>query len=128
MGDDESQKESEELKEKLLMREKVSGVLALALPVLHTQLTLNNLAATDLNNHLLFLESTKAFHERKRLYFYDKIFNNHAVGSVDWDAIEIESFFAEPVVPWVKLLLPLLLMILVLIILAGKNFKKRQVD
>lgn len=124
MGDDESSEETGELKEKLLKRENVSQNFALILPVLHAQLTLNNLAGTDLKNHFLFLENTKSFHERKRLFFYGKIFENRPVNSVRWNEINIKKFSAKPVIPWLGILAPLMIISILLLSLAWYNFRE----
>jgi ABC-2 type transport system permease protein len=128
MGDDESARESASLKEKLIKREKASRVFALFLPVLQTQLALNDLARTDLKNHLLFLEETKKFHEGKRLFFYDKIFEDKPANSVNWDAINIGQFSAKQVVPLAGIMAPLLVTIVVLLAMAGINSRKPITD
>ena len=122
MGDDESAKESQALKEKLWRREEASNRVAMVLPVLHTQLSLNNLAATGLQNHLQFLDSTKSFHEKLRLCFYEKIFENQPVNSVNWKNIRPEYFSAQQNIRWGALLLPLLLINAALFGLARCNF------
>jgi ABC-2 type transport system permease protein len=124
MGDDESAKESQSLKEKLWKREEVSSEIAMILPVLHVQLALNNLAGTGLQNHLQFLNSTKCFHEQMRLYFYEKIFEGRPVNSVDWKNIKPKYFSTQQDVRWLPLLSPLLMITAVLFWLARYNFDK----
>jgi len=124
MGDDESAEESKRLSEKLWTRHQVSSQIAMALPTLHTQLSLNSLAQSDLQNHLLFLDSTKRFHEKMRLFFYDKIFEDRPVNSVDWKAIRMEYFTLPQHIGWLKLLLPLSLFSLILFSLANRGLKK----
>jgi ABC-2 type transport system permease protein len=123
MGDDESATESQALNEKLWRRHEVSSNIALFLPTLHTQLSLNSLAQSDLENHLLFLDSTKRFHEKTRLFFYDKIFEEHPVSSIDWKGKKMEYFSTPQANSTVKMLLPLVLFTVVFFGLASRNLK-----
>jgi ABC-2 type transport system permease protein len=95
MGDDESAEYSNALKNKLLEREKTSTIIGYFLPTLHTQLQLNNIAKSGLKNQIQFLDSTKAFHERKRLYFYPKIFESFPVLDEDWTKHKVEYFIEK---------------------------------
>jgi ABC-2 type transport system permease protein len=124
MGDDESANESKALEDKLWTRHAISSNIALFFPTLHTQLSLNSLAQSDLQNHLLFLDSTKRFHEKTRLFFYEKIFEDQPVNSVNWKDIQLEYFSAQQSINWVKIVLPLLLFVTVLFPLATKNLKR----
>jgi ABC-2 type transport system permease protein len=110
MGDDEVRQESSELNEKLWKRDEVSSRIALFLPVLHTQLALNDIAGSGLKNHLRFLDSTTRFHEQMRLFFYPAIFENNPVSSIDWRNINVQHFCERQVINWFLLLAPLLLM------------------
>jgi ABC-2 type transport system permease protein len=85
-------------------------------------LALNNLVGTGLQNHLQFLDSTKSFHEKLRLCFYEKIFENQPVNSVDWKNIKPEYFSARQYIQWVSILLPLLLISVLLLGMAQYNF------
>ncbi|MEP6931052.1 MAG: DUF3526 domain-containing protein, partial [Flavobacterium sp.] len=75
-GDDDSAVQSKELQVKLEQRNKASAFIALFIPTLHTQIQLNEIAKSDLGNQLLFLNETKHFHEKLRLHFYPKIFDD----------------------------------------------------
>ena len=59
---------------------------------MHTQIQLNEIAKSDLGNQLLFLKETKEFHEKLRLYFYPKIFDNAAVKKENWSKFKVETF------------------------------------
>ena len=126
MGDDESVQESKELEGKLWKRHRVSSQIAIAFPPLHAQLALNDLAQSDLQNHLQFLDSTKRFHEKRRLFFYEKIFEDHPVNSVDWNSMRLEHFAATTDIKWLPMLLPLLLIGGVLFWAAQRNFYKPE--
>jgi ABC-2 type transport system permease protein len=128
MGDDESVKESKELENKLWKRHNVSNRIAMVFPPLHAQLTLNNLAQSDLQNHLQFLDSTKKFHEKRRLFFYEKIFDDQPVNSVDWKNLRLEYFTATTDIKWLPMLLPLLFISGVLFWAAQRNFYKPEID
>jgi ABC-2 type transport system permease protein len=122
MGDDEAMKESKELKEKLWQRDKVSSRLAVALPVLHTQLALNNLAGTGLQNHLIFLERTGQFHEKMRLFFYSHIFENRTASVINWNDMKVQYVDAEETTNALSILLPLLLISALLFTAGHYNF------
>jgi len=128
MGDDESEQESQALHSKLWTRHTVSSNIALFFPTLHTQLSINSLAQTDLQNHLLFLDSTKRFHEKTRLFFYEKIFEDQPVNSVDWSRLQLEYFSAGQTTNWLRLLLPLLVFTTVCYLLGIQNFKKQNAN
>ena len=128
MGDDESANESKALEKKLWTRHTISSNIATFFPTLHTQLSLNSLAQSDLQNHLLFLDSTKRFHEKTRLFFYDKIFEEQPVNSVNWKDIKLEYFSAGEDIAWLKMLLPLLLLAIVFFGIAGRKLKRLHTD
>ena len=128
MGDHESAAQSKALEEKLWTRHKVSGNIAMLFPTLHTQLSLNSLAQSDLQNHLLFLDSTKRFHEKTRLFFYEKIFEERPVNSVNWKNIQLEFFSVQEEVIWWKTLLPLLLFAVLFFVLAYRKLRRINTD
>jgi ABC-2 type transport system permease protein len=124
MGDDDAAEHSMAMKQKLLQREKVSSIVGYFLPTIHTQLQLNNLAQSGLQNQISFLDSTTAFHERKRLYFYSKIFEGAPVLQEDWSKHTVAFFEQKQTLDWVKIMLPLLFGILLLVGLGLLKFKK----
>jgi ABC-2 type transport system permease protein len=126
MGDDESAKQSEELQEKLKQRNQESQTIAQFIPTLHTQIQLNEIAKSDLENQLLFMQKTKAFHEKLRLYFYPKIFDNAAVAKENWSKFKVETFEDNSQTNLAKSLLPLLFFNLLLIVPGWMNFRKNQ--
>lgn len=109
MGDDESQQAALELKHKLQQREQATLFFAYLSPAVHTQLTFNRLAAADLQQQLQYWEATERFHEKLRLYFYPRIFENRDVKAEKWDSFQVEQFAAALKVNWVEVILPLLL-------------------
>lgn len=124
MGDDDAAEHSMAMKQKLLQRESTSTMFGYFLPTLHTQLQLNILAHSSLQNQLQFLDSTTAFHEKKRLYFYPKIFEDTPVLQENWSKHKVEFFEERQKVDWVRLTAPLLICIVLLLICVRVNIKK----
>jgi ABC-2 type transport system permease protein len=128
MGDDESAEYSNALKNKLLEREKTSTIIGYFLPTLHTQLQLNNIAKSGLKNQIHFLDSTKAFHERKRLYFYPKIFESFPVLKEDWTRHKVEYFIEKDSINLFGLLAPLFFINILLFLIFLFSNKYRSVN
>jgi ABC-2 type transport system permease protein len=126
-GDDDSAKQSDELATKLQQRNDASQFIALFIPTLHTQIQLNEIAKSDLGNQLLFLKETKDFHEKLRLHFYPKIFDNAAVNQQKWDQFKVETFEDKSETKLSLVFLPLLVFNLFLIGLGWSNFRKKVI-
>ncbi|MFH7015428.1 DUF3526 domain-containing protein [Flavobacterium sp. FlaQc-47] len=124
-GDDDSAKQSQELENKLQQRNHESQLIAQFIPTLHTQIQLNEIAKSDLGNQLLFLKETKLFHEKMRLYFYPKIFDNTEVAKENWSKFKVETFNDPTQINFTKAFLPLVLFNLVLICFGWRNFRKQ---
>ena len=127
MGDDDAATQSTAMRNKLLQREKLSNVVGYFIPTLHTQLQLNSIVQSGLQNQIHFLDSTTAFHERKRLYFYPKIFEEAPVLQEDWSKHKVEFYEQKQYINWYKLLLPLLSVIAFFTILSIIKFNKNTV-
>jgi hypothetical protein len=93
--------------------------IARFIPSLHVQLQLNNLAKSDMKNHLRFLDAATSFHEETRLHFYPKIFENRPSTSEDWSQWKQASFQDHTSVTWVQLALPLVLFITFFAVITG---------
>jgi len=115
LGDKESRKQSNLMHTKISYREYTSRIWAKFIPVLHTQLTLNDVAGTSLLNHLSFLDYTSTFHEQTRLFFYPKIFSNENAKALDWQQFQPEYFQDDRDVVW-TILVPLVLAIFIMTI------------
>lgn len=124
MGDDESAVEATKLQRKLEQRNATSQFIAQFIPSLHTQIQLNAIAKSDLNNQLLFWNETQKFHEKLRLYFYPKIFENAPVLDEKWGNFKVERFEDTSKINYINALLPLLVFILGLIVLGVTNYKR----
>ncbi|CAM1333169.1 DUF3526 domain-containing protein [Tenacibaculum aestuariivivum] len=92
MGDDSSKLESDAMYAKLKNRQILSTKIAFFWPTLHTQLVMNEIANTSLNNHIRFLNATTKFHEDLRLKFYPQIFTNNLTSSINWKVIQPRFF------------------------------------
>ncbi|WP_299457855.1 DUF3526 domain-containing protein [uncultured Microscilla sp.] len=109
MGDDEASAQSRELQQKVKKRIRLSENTAMFFPSAHTQLVLNSLANAGLQNQLNFMQALEKFHERKRLYFYPKIFSQTASTTEKWDKHTLAKYEEQSEVNWLQLLWPLLL-------------------
>ncbi|SHG79242.1 DUF3526 domain-containing protein [Flavobacterium johnsoniae] len=125
MGDDESAVQSKELEAKLQQRNRVSELIVQFIPTLHTQIQLNEIAKSDLRNQLSFLQETTKFHEKLRLHFYPKIFDNAPVNEQKWEDFKVETFTDNSETSFMKAFLPLLLFNLLLIGFGWRNFNRK---
>jgi ABC-2 type transport system permease protein len=126
MSDDESSVQSSKLAAKLMQRNNASQSIAQYIPTLHAQIQLNEIAKADLGNQLLFLKATADFHEKLRLYFYPKIFDNAPVIKENWSKFKVERFNDDSEISFTKILLPLLIFNVILILLGWFNFKQEK--
>jgi ABC-2 type transport system permease protein len=124
MGDDESAKDSQAMREKLLQREAVSKNIAVAIPSMHAQMQMNELARTGLSDYLRLLENAGRFHERTRLYFYPRIAENADTKAEDWRKFQPEFLPAREGVSWISMILPLIIVTTLFTSLAFLRAKK----
>jgi ABC-2 type transport system permease protein len=124
MGDDDAHHDATDMKAKLEMRDKASSQMAMFLPTLHTQLTMNQLCQSSMKNHLHYLDSLTTFHEQKRLYFYPKIFADAPVNGENWSKHTVVYFREKQDISGLKTVLPLLLFMGVLGVWAWWNLKR----
>lgn len=125
MGDDDAQQYSQAMRQKILQRESISHKIGYFLPSLHTQLQVNELTQSGLKNQVTFLDSLTAFHERKRLFFYSKIFENAPVLKENWAAHRVEFFTQDVPVNWLRLIIPYVVAVGLLVLLTAINFKRK---
>ncbi len=124
MGDDAAARQAADLKAKLRQRDALSAAIGLFFPSIHTQLSFNDLAQSGLKNQLQFMEAIEQFHERKRLYFYPKIFGDAPVLKENWQNFPVEYFSVKTTVNWLTLTGPLLLLSLLLLGLGNRNMTR----
>lgn len=124
MGDDESLESSKTMKKKIKLREKVSEAISLVIPTMHAQLTFNQIAQSDLNNHLLFLDHLDKYHEELRLYFYPKIFENYPVRNENWKEFKPKYASIAHTINWTNSILPLVLITIIISLISFFNLRK----
>ena len=112
MGDDDSNAEQMALDEKIRLREKSSALISSLIPNLHFKLALNQLAGTSMQQNMDYLNEAEAYHERLRLFFYPKVFEELHADTIDWSQIEPVFHLAEIPVKPIDRSLPLILAIL----------------
>ncbi|OAV45681.1 DUF3526 domain-containing protein [Lewinella sp. 4G2] len=123
MGDVEAAEARAAMKEKLRKRNNVTRAVGYLLPSVHTQLSLNSLAKTDLTNYLAYLNALEAHHEDLRQAFYQDIFDDVPAEGIDWEDYGMGNFSdRREVNP--SLILPLVLISLVLFLLSHFAFKR----
>lgn len=126
MSDDESKQQSTHLMAKLTQRNIASQEIAQFIPTLHAQIRLNEIAQADLANQMHFWKATAGFHEKLRLYFYPKIFNNDPVNKEDWSTFKVEYYRDSSPIDFIKITLPLLLFSTILLLIGWYTFKLRK--
>ena len=92
MGDLESRAEREAMFAQVRKREELSRLIADFFPPIKVQLSMNELAQTDLSSYLDYLDATTLFHERKRLDFYPHIIKNSPASAIDWTQYKPEFY------------------------------------
>lgn len=94
-GDDAAAPAAQAWLEALERRRQASRSLARAFPPAVFQLAMNQVARTDLDSHLGYLQSVAAFHERLKLQFLPAIFDDRPVAAVDWAALPRHAYRDE---------------------------------
>ena len=125
MGDDEASAGAKSMSEKLVKRHHFTNLSALFLPGIQTQLRLNELAGSDLENHLNFQKAVKAYHEKIRLYFYPVIFQNETIDKVQWEKFKVAPYVGHATGNVWQHLLSVGILSLLFTVLAISNFRKR---
>ncbi|MGC6479733.1 MAG: DUF3526 domain-containing protein [Flavobacteriaceae bacterium] len=85
MGDDETLVEQKAIRQKINQRHLRSKKIAQWVPPLFTQMKFNDFAQSGLQSQLEFQDQTAALHEKLRLFYYPKIFDNSSVEDEDWE-------------------------------------------
>jgi ABC-2 type transport system permease protein len=86
-GDDAAAPAAREYVAALERRRETSRRLARAFPPAVFQLALNQVARTDLDSHLGYLQSVATYHETLKREFLPAIFDGRPVSAVDWKAL-----------------------------------------
>ena len=124
MGDDDSKEQQEALNTKINQREQTSRQIATLLPNMHLQLIFNQLAGTSMSQQLDYLTATDAFHEKLRLFFYPKIFENKQADSINWKKFSPEYYKSQTSLESLHVLAPLLIASFLLILIAVPRLRR----
>jgi ABC-2 type transport system permease protein len=95
MGDEDSADAAARFREKLEQRNNFTEWASWLLPSVAAQLQFNEIAQTDLENHLSYLDSVRNFHETIRTTFYPYIFRNAKVAEANLENAPKHSFKNE---------------------------------
>lgn len=124
MGDDDSKSERESLAEKIELRENASKQIATLIPNMHLQLAFNDLAGTSMSQHMNYLDATDGFHEKLRLFFYPKIFEDDHADTINWNTLQPEYYKSKVVSKVGFTLLPVLFASLLMMVLSIPKTRK----
>jgi ABC-2 type transport system permease protein len=122
LGDEESGASSAEFRAKLEQRQQWMRRLAWITPTVNAQFAFNQIAQTDLANHLAYLDSVRGYHEAARRFFYPFLMRNDEAPSVNWAQLPRHQFGDEA--QGVSFPLPSLSLLAIsagLILLAGRR-------
>lgn len=86
-ADREAEQSSQILFDKLQKRYEAGKTLGYFLPSLLLQNKFNEVAKTDLNDHIAYLQSVKKFHRRISEFFYPHIFDMSLPMEIDWQQL-----------------------------------------
>jgi len=126
MGDDDASVATKKLFGKLWQRQNAALKLSAFVPTLHAQIQFSDLSQAGLRNHLLFLDSTARFHEKLRLYFYPKIFNDQPVAQENWSSFKMSFFKEQSTVNWFQLIFPVSAAGLICYLFGWINFRRKS--
>lgn len=123
-GDMESFATSRDMKTKIEKRNAISEGVAFFVPTMHTQLSFNKLAGTNMIGHIHFLDVLTDFHSKLREGFYPKIFDDSSADAIDWQKHQAKYVTLEPDFSWLLLLLPTTIIVAVIACVGVLNLKK----
>ncbi len=87
MGDDEARKLAEAYRATIERRQELTDRVASFFPPVLAQRGFNRIARTDLESHLDYLDSVRAYHEELKAFFFPIVFREDPKGSVDWTGV-----------------------------------------
>lgn len=94
-GDDQAAPGAKAMNRKLQQRSRFTDMAALMMPGIQTQLALNGIAGSDLQQHLQFQQALRRYHEQLRLYFYPSIFREQPVESINWSQFKLKRYYGD---------------------------------
>ena len=127
LGDAEAASSSEQLRAKLQQRQQWMRRFAWLVPTINAQAAFNQIAQTELDNHLSYLDSVRSFYERVRRYFYPAMMRNDAPPPINWNQLPRHQFSDEAQAVTLPLpSLSLLAISVALIFLAGQRMRRTR--
>jgi len=126
MGDDDAALSTAKMTAKLNQRQQFTNLSTLLLPGIQTQLGLNEIAGSDLQNHLGFLQALRVYHEKVRLHFYPAIFQDRTGDHIDWKQFKIEQYGDHTIKKTGQKMLSVILLSTLLGISGFYNFRKKH--
>lgn len=122
LGDEDAAPATAQLRAKLRQRQQWLHRLAWLVPTISAQAALNQLAQTELENHLAYLDSVRDFHERVRQFFYPALMRDSVGPPIRWEYLPQHQFSDEAgVVAFPAYGFSLLVMSAVLLLLARRR-------
>lgn len=129
MGDEDAAAASESYRAKLKRRSRFTARAAWFLPTVAAQMRFSEIAQTDLESHLRYLDSVRNFHERIRTHFYPHIFRDAKVADVDLRLAPQHEFDNKKTVTLLtSQIFTVLFAVLIFNGLAWANLRKRIVN
>lgn len=95
-GDDAARTSAAAYRQGLEARHRWTVRAAAWLPPATILLAQHDLARTDLDSHLAYLDSVAEFHEALKQFFFPAVFDNRPVSAINWSAMPAHSFAATP--------------------------------
>ncbi len=124
MGDDDSRKQQNALNKKIKLREQTSKRIASIIPNMHLQLLFNQLAGTSMSQQMDYLNATNAFHEKLRLFFYPKIFEDKHADTIDWNQFKPEYYDVEVNLQPMQSMIPLIIASIIMLLISIPKMKR----
>jgi len=126
-GDDEAAGSKKSVSDKLDARASFTKIASYFVPSIQTQLFINNIAGSDLNQHLQFQQEVRRYHEELRLHFYPSIFQELDVTQSGIEKFGLKKYDQNTQSAQNASLFSMLLLTTCLALLATQNLKKLRV-
>jgi ABC-2 type transport system permease protein len=126
MGDEESVEARQMMKEKLSKRNTLTQKIGYFVPSINTQLNLNRISKTGMDNYLNYMNALEHHHEKLRLTFYPKVFEEKTIKSENWSQYKME-YHVDDSNGSLFIFAPLFLASLLLIGLAAVSSRSSQI-
>jgi ABC-2 type transport system permease protein len=95
-GDLEAEPAAAEWRATLSRRETWTSRLLVLFPPALFQRALNAMAGTDLESHLAYLDSVRAYHESLKRWYFPAIFDDRPISQMDWGSAPVHRHQATP--------------------------------